>query len=135
MIFFGENGCILWKRGLYYGCLAHAVDSSVQKFGFGDVGWGIRRMVQRNKSLVWGRFSLALLLSSGVPVIASQALPLVTQPASETVAVGDEITLNVSTLAGQLLSFQWQFNGSDIPGATAAHLKLSNAQVVNAGDY
>jgi hypothetical protein len=133
--FSGKNGCILCKHGLYYGCFAHVVESSVQKFAFDDVGRGIWRMVQRNKSLVWGRCSLALLLSSSVPVIASQALPLITQPASETVAVGDEITLNVSTLAGQVFSFQWQFNGSDIPGATAAHLKLSNAQVVNAGDY
>jgi hypothetical protein len=108
-------------------------------------------MAQRNKSLVWGRFSLALLLSSSVSSVpqaslarpdgfinslnASQALLLITQPASETVAVGDEITLSVSTPAGQLLSFQWRFNGFDIPGASAARLKLSNAQVVNAGDY
>ncbi|VVB54878.1 Laccase [uncultured archaeon] len=53
-------------------------------------------------------------------VLHSTAPTIITQPSSQTVVEGQTSTFNV-TAAGTLpLSYQWQKNGVDIPGATGA---------------
>jgi glucose/arabinose dehydrogenase len=56
---------------------------------------------------------------SGAPSIG-------TQPQSQTVSVGHTATFTVSASGAQPLSYQWQRDGVDIPGATAASYSLSN---------
>ncbi|MFO1475707.1 MAG: immunoglobulin domain-containing protein [Verrucomicrobiota bacterium] len=65
--------------------------------------------------------------ASGPPVI-------VTQPADRVVNTGT--TANFSVFAGgQGLSYQWRFNGADLPGATNALLAVANVGFSNAGNY
>jgi len=61
--------------------------------------------------------------------------PIITaQPLAQTFTVGGGITLSVSTV-GTGLSYQWQFNGANIVGATGATLNLSSLAAANEGVY
>ncbi len=57
------------------------------------------------------------------------------QPQDQTVTAGTAATLSVTASGTQPLSYQWMFNGSNIPGATNASLTFSAAQIANAGTY
>ncbi len=71
-------------------------------------------------------------LSVGAAAVA----PVITsQPQSQTVTAGDNVSFSVSAGGTSPLSYQWQFNGGAIPGATSATFSLSNAQAPNAGAY
>ncbi|MEI6078068.1 MAG: hypothetical protein WCS94_20985 [Verrucomicrobiota bacterium] len=48
---------------------------------------------------------------------------------------GDAIVFSAGTLANRLATYQWQFNGADIPGATNSTFALGNAYWANAGIY
>jgi hypothetical protein len=59
---------------------------------------------------------------------------IVTQPiASKRLVVGQTATLSV--LAYPSLSYQWQLNSVNVPGATNAVLNLTNVQTINSGTY
>lgn len=61
--------------------------------------------------------------------------PLITtQPVSRTVLAGTDVTFSVSA-TGASLSYQWQYNGSDLPGQNAATLSLTGADRDHAGVY
>jgi hypothetical protein len=64
----------------------------------------------------------------GAPVI-SQA------PLSRTNAAGTTAAFSVGAVGILPLSYQWQFNGANLPGATSANLTLADVQPANAGSY
>lgn len=55
------------------------------------------------------------------------------QPQSQSVNAGATLTLAVT--AGGAAGYQWQFNGTNIPGATSATLTLANIGTNQAGSY
>src|SRR5207247_10465393 len=57
------------------------------------------------------------------------------QPQSQTAVVGSSPGLSVSLQGTTPLSYQWQLNGTNLPGATAASLMLTNVQLSQAGNY
>jgi hypothetical protein len=63
-------------------------------------------------------------------------LTVVTPPTNQTASAGSNVTFTVSasSLAATIL-YRWQFNGSDIPGATDTSLTLTNVQPSDAGSY
>jgi len=62
--------------------------------------------------------------------------PLITaQPTNVSVRLGDNATFTVSATGTGPLSYQWQFNGTDIFGETANHYTRLNAQTNDAGNY
>jgi hypothetical protein len=65
-------------------------------------------------------------LADGFPVIS-------VHPQNQNFAVG--VTGSISVTASGATSYQWRFNGSEIPGATDATLTLTNAQIANSGYY
>lgn len=68
------------------------------------------------------------LLNSGTPVFTQQ-------PFTQQIYTGQNIILYASVAGAAPLSYQWQFNGANIVGATNAMLILPNAQAANAGSY
>jgi hypothetical protein len=58
------------------------------------------------------------------------------QPLGQTVTAGTNVTFNVTATAGtSTISYQWQFNGAPISGATNPSFSLSSVTSANAGSY
>src|SRR5262249_29426178 len=57
------------------------------------------------------------------------------QPTNQTVYVGQSASFAVAAGGTPPLSYQWSFNGTNIPGATGESVTLSNCQFTNAGLY
>jgi hypothetical protein len=60
---------------------------------------------------------------------------ITTQPNNQTVNAGTTATLVVSATGTQPLNYQWNFNGTNIAGATNTSLILTNVQIGQAGNY
>jgi hypothetical protein len=58
-----------------------------------------------------------------------------TQPASAVVNVGTPVIFSVSADGTEPISYQWQRNGVDVPGATASSLRIDNVRPEAAGEY
>lgn len=65
---------------------------------------------------------------------ASQAPSISVHPANRTVSVGSSATFTVQASGTPPLSFQWQRNGFDIPGANASSFTVQSAQLSDDGD-
>jgi len=57
------------------------------------------------------------------------------QPQSQTVIAGANVTFNVAADGSEPLGYRWKFNGTDLPENHQASLKLVNVQGANAGGY
>jgi glucose/arabinose dehydrogenase len=68
-----------------------------------------------------------------IAATTSQAPQVQTNPADRTVAVGAPASFTVAASGTAPLSYQWQRNQSDIPGATAATYTLASATVGDNG--
>jgi hypothetical protein len=64
-----------------------------------------------------------------------KALTITTQPQSQSVVAGASTALAVAVAGAPPLSYQWSFNATSLPGATASSLALNNVQPTNAGSY
>jgi hypothetical protein len=60
---------------------------------------------------------------------------ITTQPQSQTVTEGQNVTFSVVASGTTPLGYQWYFNGAALSGATSSTLILSNVQTNNAGSY
>jgi hypothetical protein len=65
----------------------------------------------------------------------SAAPAIVTQPVSETVRAGTNVTLTVGASGTAPLSYQWSKDGHTLGGATSATLSLVNVQAAQGGTY
>ncbi|HTL55015.1 MAG TPA: SBBP repeat-containing protein, partial [Candidatus Limnocylindrales bacterium] len=65
---------------------------------------------------------------SGLPAIA-------TAPQGQSATEGDTVFFSIAATGAEPLSYQWRFDGFDIPGATNAMLTLPYIQTSQAGDY
>jgi hypothetical protein len=65
---------------------------------------------------------------AAVPVFKSQ-------PRSQTSAPGLTVTFSAKVVGTPPVSYQWQFRGTNIPGAHATSLSVTNLQVSDQGNY
>jgi Immunoglobulin domain/Regulator of chromosome condensation (RCC1) repeat len=71
-----------------------------------------------------------------VLLVPGGTAPFITsQPANQAFRAGSNISFSVSANGTPSLSYQWQFNGNNIPNATNSLLTLTNVQTGNAGNY
>jgi hypothetical protein len=69
-------------------------------------------------------------------IYAKTTTPYITnQPASIAVAEGQPASFNVTALGTIPLTYQWQRDGIDIPGATGATFLINNAILADEGEY
>lgn len=107
------------------------VAGNTNEFRFRMVDGLIHRVPDYAADVFWNYFQShagAATPLSGPPVIS-------THPRSQTVTAGEPLTL--ATTFGSLTAptFQWQFNGAPIPGATDARYSIPNLTTANAGNY
>ena len=75
-------------------------------------------------------------VTSSVAVLTVWVPPIITaQPFSRTNITGSDATFSVIATGTVPLSYQWQFGGNNIPGATGSTLTVNGVQPSNAGDY
>ncbi|HEY1663123.1 MAG TPA: LamG-like jellyroll fold domain-containing protein [Verrucomicrobiae bacterium] len=60
---------------------------------------------------------------------------IIIQPTNQTAFVGNTVSLNVSVMSTTPVTYQWQFDGTNILDATNTTLTLSDVQVNEAGYY
>lgn len=60
---------------------------------------------------------------------------ITTQPSSQTVNPGANVTFSVAATGTAPLGYQWRFNGVDIADANATSFTISNVQSSDAGNY
>ncbi|MBI5775092.1 MAG: hypothetical protein HZA89_15315 [Verrucomicrobia bacterium] len=86
--------------------------------------------------VVSNAFGAAQSLDAILAVTPLPQTPLITtQPKSLSVFSGYEPTLDVSVVGQGSLTYQWQFNGSNIAGATNNKLLMPSASETNSGLY
>ena len=76
--------------------------------------------------------------TSFADVVASgsgQPPAITTQPQNQTVTNGASVTFNVSATGTPPLNFQWQCNGTNLPGAVSSNLTLTGVTSDQAGFY
>ena len=98
------------------------------------VVWGANNVGQRNvPPTVVGAVVLSAAGSHTAVVVGSP--PIVTlQPVGQVFALGGGVTFSVGA-SGTGLSYQWQLNGVNLPGATGSSLSLTGLSATNAGNY
>lgn len=70
------------------------------------------------------------------PGTAITGAPLITVPPQNlAVPAGSNATFTVTATGSGTLTYQWLFNGTNLPGATSSSLTLVNVQPANAGNY
>jgi glucose/arabinose dehydrogenase len=62
-------------------------------------------------------------------------LTITVQPASQTVSEGQPASFSVGANGTPPLSYQWRFNGMDLPGETATNLIFNSVTTNSAGSY
>ena len=66
----------------------------------------------------------------------SRSVYIKPDPKAANLPNGTNVTFTIAANSGNSgLTYQWQFNGVDLPGATASSLTISNVQVADEGDY
>ena len=107
----------------------------VQYVRFSNVQVGLgQRLALTVRPGVYGYATLSgLQLASATGISAPPVI--LTQPLSQNVLVGDNVTLFVRALGAAPLTYQWQFNGSNIVGATTSTFTVQNVQLAQAGSY
>jgi len=60
---------------------------------------------------------------------------ITTQPISQLITTGSNVTFTVAASGAPPLTYQWKKNGAEIAGATTDALALSNVQISDAGIY
>jgi hypothetical protein len=62
-------------------------------------------------------------------------LLLLSQPRGANVPAGSNVTLSVTALSPLPITYQWQFDGANLNGATNSSLRLTNVQLGHSGVY
>src|ERR1035437_608624 len=71
-----------------------------------------------------------------IPAGRVTAQPFIyTQPMSQTVNAGQNVSFTVMATGVPLLSYQWRKGGMNVTGATSDSLTLNNVQTSQAGNY
>jgi alpha-tubulin suppressor-like RCC1 family protein len=80
--------------------------------------------------------SLGTASSAGTTLTVSSSAPIILdQPSSQTLPFGGNAAFAVAATGSLPLSYQWQFNGTSIPGATKTTLDLADVTAGNVGNY
>ncbi|HSU53562.1 MAG TPA: immunoglobulin domain-containing protein, partial [Candidatus Dormibacteraeota bacterium] len=93
-------------------------------------------LITRSGSALWGSILFGNLRIGTSWSFVTGGPEFTNQPASQFVPNGATATFNSAAIAGgSTVSYQWLFNGTNLPGATLASLTINNATAASAGPY
>jgi hypothetical protein len=113
----------------WYHSLALKRDGTVLAWGYNNAGQctipsGLSKVVAISAS----RYQSLALANDGSPRILKQ-------PLSQMTFSGATISFTAFAIGNTNLQYQWQFNGTNLAGATSTALYLTNVQVTQSGNY
>ncbi len=73
--------------------------------------------------------------SSSSALLTVLPLRIVTAPQSQEVLAGETVALTITVQSTAMISYEWQFNGANLPGSTNSVLSLTNVQPNASGSY
>jgi hypothetical protein len=88
-----------------------------------------------NRALTASEIQAIYLAGSSGKCIPQVAPSFLSQPTNQMVTVGSTVNFNVAASGTPHLSYQWNFNGTNLNGATHTSLTLTNVQGSQAGNY
>jgi hypothetical protein len=101
--------------------------------GFLSYAWGGNAMLVSDDELIHHE---DIYRTNQLPVNSGITAPfIVLQPQDQSTPSGGTVAFTVFPAGTAPLTYQWQFNGTNLAGATAASLSLTNVQVSSAGNY
>jgi alpha-tubulin suppressor-like RCC1 family protein len=106
----------------------------------GQLGLGPSIPITNRPALMLGGLPVAGAFTGGTAIhtllVAGPELPIISQqPSNQTLAAGNEAVFVVAASGFGPLSYQWQFDGTDIGSATAPNLLLPGLTAADAGSY
>jgi len=115
----------------------------------GSIEWGMRPipgatnatlLLTNVNALQSGDFMVVVsnrfgLVSAWTHLDVRSAPIIISQPASQVVALGGEAFFSIALAGTEPFEFQWRFNGVDLPGAIEPFLELEHVTRENAGEY
>ncbi len=123
----------VWSSGQPLTFFCWSTDPAITSQGTGRI-----KMAQPNPAYHWDQCEWAEEADS-TPLNAVVEIPysleIVAQPRSVSIGIGGDTTLSVVADATSALTYQWQFMGTNLPGATQSSLRLINAQPAQSGPY
>ncbi|HEX9046120.1 MAG TPA: immunoglobulin domain-containing protein, partial [Verrucomicrobiae bacterium] len=113
-------------------CTALRADGSVCSWGYEYVGFASNNVPVDVANVV----ALASSSDHDFALLGTRAPTFTIQPLNRSVFVGTPNVMLAGKVAGlQPMSYQWLFNGTNIPGATNDNFRLTNVQFAQAGAY
>ena len=107
--------------------------SSVDENGVSNEG--ASRVSIANPNASSGTPDIGAAVMQIIYTVASQSPTIISQPTNQTVMVGGTAGFSVTAIGIPPLSYQWNFNGTNIAGATSATLTLTNVLLSQSGNY
>ncbi|HWV98768.1 MAG TPA: immunoglobulin domain-containing protein [Candidatus Acidoferrum sp.] len=109
--------------------LALKADGTVVVWGDSTSADGINPFGLTNVTAIASGGGSNLVLNNGTPSLSAW-------PTNQAVYTGMPAAFNAAVVPGPVpVSLQWQFNGTNLPGANGSSLSLTNVQMMDAGTY
>ena len=102
---------------------------------FDDVGVWRRSLTVQEVTAIYNAGLVGKDLTQATITAPAIAPTITTPPASVSAVTGGNATFTVTAAGSAPLTYQWKFNGTDLAGATASSLTVTNVQPANAGPY
>jgi endonuclease/exonuclease/phosphatase family metal-dependent hydrolase len=86
-------------------------------------------------SVVVSNSAGSVISSNAWLTVAATAPTIATPPQSQSILAGQSVIFTVTAAGTAPLAYQWRWNATNLPGATADSFTLTNAQLAAAGSY
>ncbi len=128
-----------WAQGIYPGTSNVAVGGAVGGTSPGQVNYPFAGMIDEPsvyaRALAASEVQSIFAAGSSGKCVGPVGPYIVSEPASQTMLLGATVTFSVAAIGTPPLTYQWQLNSNNIPGATGSALVLTNVQFADAGAY
>ena len=135
-----DGSLVAWGRNIYGQTNVPAAATNVVAMSAGEDHFVALRA--DGVVIAWGSTNFSQtripVLTQSIGLIAAgsvHSLAALGQPFQRMAKTGEAVVFSAGTLANRLATYQWQFNGVDIPGATNSTFALRSVYWTNSGIY